>query len=237
MSGSSPKIARILRVQGVKDSRILVKKKQSRRDKKDIPHIFLYDEDIRLKHPVVAGIDEAGRGPLAGPVVAASVILPSGLVVERLRDSKLVPEKERYRLFWEITLNAVDVGVGIVDAGVIDRINILKATKLAMGRAVEGLEIKPDILMIDAVRLDDIRFRQESIIKGESKSASIAAASIIAKVVRDDIMLDYHKKYPLYNFKGHKGYATREHVKLLRLHGPSLIHRRSFKKVKDLPLF
>ena len=206
------------------------------KDKDCIPPIFLHDEDIRLKNPIVAGIDEAGRGPLAGPVVAAAVILPSGLVVEGLRDSKQVPENRRLRLFWEITLNAVDIGVGIIDAGVIDRLNILKATRLAMVKAVEGLGIKPDMLVIDALRLDDLSIRQLSIIKGESKSASIAAASIIAKVVRDDIMLDYHKKFPLYNFKGHKGYSTREHERLLRLHGPSLIHRRSFRKVMDLDL-
>ena len=206
------------------------------KNKDSIPPIFLHDEDIRLENPIVAGIDEAGRGPLAGPVVAAAVILPSGLVVEGLKDSKLVPENRRLRLFWEITLNAVDIGVGIIDAGIIDRLNILKATRLAMEKAVEGLAIKPDILVIDAVRLDDVRIRQLSIIKGESKSASIAAASIIAKVVRDDIMFDYHKKFPLYNFKGHKGYSTREHERLLRLHGPSLIHRRSFRKVKDLDL-
>ena len=206
------------------------------KDKDSIPPIFLHDEDIRLKNPFVAGIDEAGRGPLAGPVVAAAVILPSGLVVEGLRDSKQVPENRRLRLFWEITFNAVDIGVGIIDAGIIDRLNILKATRLAMVKAIGGLGIKPDILVIDAVRLDDLSIRQISIIKGESKSASIAAASIIAKVVRDDIMLDYHKKFPLYNFKGHKGYSTREHERLLRLYGPSIIHRRSFRKVMDLDL-
>jgi len=211
-------------------------RRKNYKDKDSIPNIFSYDEDIRFNNPIVAGIDEAGRGPLAGPVVAAAVILPSGLVVEGLRDSKQVSEKRRRQLFWEITLNAVDIGVGIIDAGIIDRLNILKATRLAMEKAVEGLAIKPDILVIDAVRLDDVRIRQLSIIKGESKSASIAAASIIAKVVRDDIMLDYHKKFPLYNFKGHKGYSTREHERLLRLHGPSLIHRRSFRKVKDLDL-
>jgi ribonuclease HII len=210
--------------------------RRKEKDKDCIPHIYLFDEDIRLKNPLLAGIDEAGRGPLAGPVVAAAVILPSGLVVEGLKDSKLVPENRRLRLFWEITLNAVGIGVGIIDAGIIDRLNILKATRLAMEKAVEGLAIKPDILVIDAVRLDDVRIRQLSIIKGESKSASIAAASIIAKVVRDDIMFDYHKKFPLYNFKGHKGYSTREHERLLRLHGPSLIHRRSFRKVMDLDL-
>ena len=124
---------------------------------------------------------------------------------------------------------AVDIGVGIVSADIIDKINILNSTKHAMSAAVSDLKFKPDILMIDAVSLHDIGIPQESIIKGESISASIAAASIIAKVVRDDMMFDYHEKYPLYEFRQHKGYCTRKHVELLRLHGPCSIHRRSFK--------
>ncbi len=191
--------------------------------------IFQYDEDIRLKNPILAGIDEAGRGPLAGPVVAAAVILPSGLVIRGLKDSKQTSENERNRLFWEITSSALNIGVGIVNADTIDRINILNSTKHAMAAAVRDLKLKPDILMIDAVRLPDIGIAQESIIRGESISASIAAASIIAKVVRDDIMFDYHEKYPLYQFREHKGYCTKRHVELLRLHGPCPIHRRSFK--------
>jgi len=191
--------------------------------------IFQYDENIRLKNPILAGIDEAGRGPLAGPVVAAAVILPSGLVIRGLRDSKLTSENERNRLFWEITSSALNVGVGIVNADIIDRINILNSTKQAMAAAVRDLKLKPDILMIDAVKLPDIGIAQESIIRGESISASIAAASIVAKVVRDDIMFDYHEKYPMYEFREHKGYCTKKHVELLRLHGPCSIHRRSFK--------
>lgn len=191
--------------------------------------IFQYDENIRLKTPILAGIDEAGRGPLAGPVVAAAVILPTGLIIKGLRDSKLTSENERNRLFWEITSCAVGVGVGIVTADTIDKINILNSTKYAMSAAVRDLKLKPDILMIDAVGLPDVGIPQESIIKGESISASIAAASIVAKVVRDDIMFDYHEKYPLYEFRQHKGYCTRKHVELLRMHGPCPIHRRSFK--------
>lgn len=206
------------------------------RTHKDVLPIFLHDEDIRIRHPVVAGLDEAGRGPLAGPVVAAAVMLPSGLILEGLRDSKKVPTRERLRLFWEITSCAITVGVGIIDAEIIDSMNILQATKLAMVKAIDDLSSKPDILLIDAVRLDDIQCEQISLIKGESKSASIAAASIVAKVVRDDIMLDYHKKYPIYNFNMHKGYATEEHMRLLRVNGPSLIHRRSFRKVMELNL-
>ncbi|MBI5674757.1 MAG: ribonuclease HII [Nitrospirae bacterium] len=191
--------------------------------------IFQYDENIRLKNPILAGIDEAGRGPLAGPVVAAAVILPSGLVIRGLRDSKQTSENERNRFFWEITSSALNIGVGIVTADIIDKINILNSTKHAMAAAVRDLKLKPDILMIDAVNLPDVGIEQESIIKGESISSSIAAASIVAKVVRDDIMFDYHEKYPAYEFRQHKGYCTKKHVELLRLHGPCPIHRRSFK--------
>ncbi len=185
---------------------------------------------------MVAGLDEAGRGPLAGPVAAAAVVLPSGLVIEGLRDSKKIAEKERKKIFWQVVLNAAAVGVGIVTAEEIDRINILQSTKRAMEIAIEDLGIRPDILLIDAVRLSDIDIAQNSIIKGESVSASIAAASVVAKVVRDDIMLDYHEKYPAYNFKGHKGYATKEHMERIRVCGPCPIHRKSFRKVMDVPL-
>lgn len=215
----------------------------SQRAAKNIPSIFLYDEDIRQKNseilgtePVIAGIDEAGRGPLAGPVVAAAVVLPSGLIVEGLRDSKQIAENERKRIFWDIVFNAIYMGVGIIDADTIDKLNILESTKLAMKTAVRDLRAKPDILVIDAVKLPDIKTMQKSIIKGESVSASIAAASIVAKVVRDDIMLDYHEKYPAYNFKRHKGYSTKEHIERIQLHGPCPIHRKSFRKVMDVRL-
>jgi len=203
---------------------------------KNTNSIFLYDDKIRINYPVIAGIDEAGRGPLAGPVVAAAVILPLGLIIDGLRDSKLVPENKRMRLFWDIVNNSQDIGIGIMDAETIDKTNILKSTKLAMKTAVKDLSIPPDILLIDAVNLPDIKTVQKSIIRGESISASIAAASIIAKIVRDDIMLAYHKDYPHYNFKEHKGYSTKEHMKLIRLHGPCPIHRKSFKKVMDMEL-
>jgi len=202
----------------------------------EVPPIFLHDEKLRKEHPVVAGLDEAGRGPLAGPVVAAAVILPEGLVIDDLRDSKKTSEVLRRKVFWDIVRHAEGIGVGIVDAGVIDVINILQSTKRAMKQAVEQLTLTPDILMIDAVKLPDVDIRQSSVIKGESVSASIAAASIIAKVVRDDIMFDYHAMYPRYNFRGHKGYSTREHMGLIEKHGPCPIHRMSFRKVKDVPL-
>jgi ribonuclease HII len=201
-----------------------------------VPPIFQYDNEIREQYPVIAGIDEAGRGPLAGPVVAAAVILPSWYILSGVRDSKKTTEKERKDLFWEIVKNAESVGVGIVGAETIDRINILESTKLAMKTAVEDLTVTPNILLIDAVKLNGVDIEQKSMFKGESVSASIAAASIIAKVVRDDIMIDFHEKYPLYNFNCHKGYSTKAHMDLIDIHGPCPIHRVSFNKVKDLKL-
>ncbi|MEN8264345.1 MAG: ribonuclease HII [Nitrospirota bacterium] len=202
----------------------------------NIPPIFSYDENIRKQYPRIAGLDEAGRGPLAGPVVAAAVILPAELIIKGLRDSKKIAEKERKEIFWQIVKNAAAVGVGIVDADIIDRINILQSTKLAMKHAINDLEIKPDFLLIDAVKLSDVNIEQDSMFKGESVSASIAAASIIAKTVRDDIMVEYHEKFPVYNFSGHKGYSTKQHMESIQLHGPCPIHRKSFRKVMDVPL-
>jgi len=196
------------------------------------PPIFLHDEILRKEYRLIAGIDEAGRGPLAGPVVAAAVILPSVLVIRGLKDSKKTAEKDRKRLFWEIVSAADAVGVGIVEADIIDRINILQSAKLAMKMAVNDLGIRPDLLLIDAVKLTDVDLQQKAFIKGESVSAAIAAASIIAKVVRDDIMLDYHERYPEYNFKGHKGYGTRGHIECINVYGPCPIHIKSFCKVK-----
>ena len=199
--------------------------------------IYQYDESLRKKGFLkIAGIDEAGRGPLAGPVVAAAVVLSEGIVIKGLRDSKKVPEQERETLLFEILGFAEDMGVGIVGPEEIDRINIIRATKLAMQYAVENLSTTPDIVVIDALSIPSISIKQLSIIKGESKSASVAAASIIAKCVRDNIMLGYHQQYPQYNFDKHKGYSTKEHLDMLKLHGPCPIHRRSFKRVMSLEL-
>jgi ribonuclease HII len=211
------------------------KKKISSR-KKDAPGNFLFDDEFRRRHSVIAGIDEAGRGPLAGPVVAAAVVLPSGLIIEGLDDSKKIPVKKRMDIFWKIVRYCSDASVGIIDAETIDRVNILQATRLAMKSAVDCLRIRPDILLIDAVKLPGIKIMQEPIIKGDAKSASIAAASVIAKVVRDDIMQDYHEEYPHYNFIAHKGYGTKEHIESLSRNGPSPIHRRSFGKVMNMKL-
>ncbi len=199
-------------------------------------NIYSYDEEVRLDYSIVAGLDEAGRGPLAGPVVAAAVILPSGITINGLKDSKKIPKKSMKRIFWQVVRNAMSIGVGIIEAEVIDEINILESTKLAMENAVKDLSFDPDILLIDAVKLSNVNKKQQSIIRGESVSASIAAASVIAKVVRDDIMLDHHEKYPVYNFKSHKGYSTREHMELICKHGPCPIHRKSFRRVGDVPL-
>lgn len=199
--------------------------------------IFLYDESLRQKGFCrIAGIDEAGRGPLAGPVVASAVVMPVGKKIKGLRDSKKVPEAERESLFDDILGCCLDVGVGIVDAGEIDKINILRATKHAMEKAIKALSAEPDLLLIDAVKLPHMHIKQISPIKGESVSASIAAASIVAKVTRDRLMQQYHEIYPEYGFEKHKGYCTKEHMEKLLSYGPCPIHRKSFDKVMDLAL-
>jgi ribonuclease HII len=199
--------------------------------------IYQHDEAFRERgFKFIAGIDEAGRGPLAGPVVAAAVILPEYIRITGLRDSKKVPEQERASLFWDIRSSSLDIGVGIVEHDEIDRINILQATRLAMKKAVADLRITPEALIIDAVSLPSVSIKQFSIIKADSKSASVAAASLIAKYTRDMIMLRYHSLYPEYNFSKHKGYCTAEHLRLLNLYGPCSIHRKSFRKVMDLEL-
>lgn len=194
--------------------------------------MYRHDDSFRDEgFSVIAGIDEAGRGPLAGPVVAAAVILPPHIRIDGLRDSKKVPEKERSGLFWEVLAAAAAVGVGIVDNLEIDRTNILRATKSAMKQAVEDLARTPDALLVDAVSIPDIPYRQFPIIKADMKSASVAAASIIAKYVRDALMIHYDNLYPEYHFKMHKGYCTQDHMNMIALLGPCPIHRTSFKRV------
>jgi len=200
-------------------------------------NIYQHDEAIRKKGFLwIAGIDEAGRGPLAGPVVAAAVVLKEEIKIKGLRDSKKVPEKERESLFHEICAASLDIGVGIADHNDIDRLNILRATKLAMKVAIENLSKPPDFLIIDAVSLQSIPIKQLSPIKGESVSASVAAASIIAKVTRDRLMLEYHNQYPQYNFDKNKGYPTKEHLETLQIYGPCPVHRKSFFRVMTLEL-
>ena len=176
----------------------------------------------------VAGIDEAGRGPLAGPVVAAAVILPKDIFLPFLNDSKKVTEKRRDVLFDEIKQNAIAYGIGIASNTLIDEINILQATYEAMREAVNALEKTPDVLLVDAVHIPDINIKQVGIVKGDAKSVNIAAASILAKVTRDRIMVEYDKIYPEYGFASNKGYGTATHIAALKEVGPCAIHRKSF---------
>lgn len=179
----------------------------------------------------ICGIDEAGRGPLAGPVVAAACILPTDCELLYLNDSKKLTEKRREELFVEIQEKAVSFGVGIVSPAVIDEINILQATYEAMRQAVEKLSVRPDVFLNDAVVIPGIdESRQVKIIKGDAKSVSIAAASILAKVTRDHMMEEYDRLYPEYGFAKHKGYGTKAHLDAVREHGMCPIHRRSFLK-------
>jgi ribonuclease HII len=182
----------------------------------------------KVGYRCIAGLDEAGRGPLAGPVVAAAVVLPVGLLIPGLTDSKQVPEQDRERLFEVIRAQAVCYGVGIADERTIDLLNILQATIIAMERALQGLDPQPDFLLLDAISLPRVPLPQKPLIKGDCRSHSIAAASILAKVTRDRIMLELHKKYPCYNFQNHKGYGTKEHLLLLQKHGPCDAHRKTY---------
>ncbi len=196
-----------------------------------------FERSIRqLGYRSIAGIDEAGRGPLAGPVVAAAVILPSDYSNKDIRDSKKLSASRRDTLFDRINADAVSVGVGVVEHSVIDEINILRATLLAMKKAVSNLTVSADYLLIDGRDTINLSLPQQAIIKGDSLSISVASASIIAKVTRDRIMDEYHRHYTEYNFQKHKGYGTREHREAIKKHGLCHIHRKSFKiKVSDLP--
>ena len=194
---------------------------------------YLYEENaLKAGYTTICGIDEAGRGPLAGPVYAAAVILPLGLEIEGLNDSKKISEKKREQLFDVICEKAVAYSIGIATEKEIDEINILNATFLAMHRAVEGLSVKPDYALIDGNQKPKIPMvMEETVVKGDAKSMSIAAASILAKVSRDRFMLEQAKEYPQYQFEKHKGYGTKLHYEMLTEFGPSPIHRLSFLKI------
>lgn len=190
----------------------------------------LYKNNISL----IAGVDEAGRGPLAGPVVAAAVILPKNYKLDGLNDSKQLTEKKREEYFKVLEKEALSIGVGIISSQEVDEINILEASRKAMYVALNNLDLTPEYILSDAMSLNDIDIPSRPIIHGDALSLSIAAASVIAKVTRDHIMYEMDLKYPEYNFKKHKGYPTKEHLELLKKYGVMEEYRKSYKPVKQI---
>jgi ribonuclease HII len=198
---------------------------------------FDFDESVRTRgFPLIAGVDEAGRGPIAGPVVAAAVILPRGVRIEGVRDSKTIGRTEREDLCSQIRQRALSIGISAVGPDEIDRINILRATVRAMTEAVMKLGLTPDMVLIDALSLPSLSLRQVPLVRGDAASACIGAASIVAKVYRDGLMRDCHALYPHYGFEKHKGYATKKHLEMVALHGPCPIHRKTFQSISSLAL-
>lgn len=207
------------------------KKRQLQEEK--FQQMMQYENQARTAgYEYIAGIDEVGRGPLAGPVVTAAVILPEGIQLQGINDSKQLNEQEKDYWFDRIHNEALSVSTSVLSAEVIDKVNIYEATRLSMKEAVENLSVKPDVLLIDAMQIDS-SLPQKKIIKGDAKSISIAAASIIAKVTRDRLMTQYDEVYPGYGFAQNAGYGTKQHLEGLDKHGPSPIHRRSFKPVSN----
>lgn len=199
-----------------------------------LEQMLRYEKDLyKAGYQAIAGIDEVGRGPLAGPVVAAAVILPPECKIKGLNDSKKIPKKKHQEIYQAVLDKALAVGIGLIDNEIIDQVNIYEATKLAMKEALSKLSLKPDYLLIDAMKLD-IDIPQESIIKGDANSLSIAAASIVAKVTRDKLMADYDKEYPGYDFAQNAGYGTKSHLQGLERHGVTPIHRKTFEPVKSM---
>lgn len=190
----------------------------------------MWEIEDSLGLQVICGVDEAGRGPLAGPVCAAAVILPEHLQIPGLTDSKKLTDKKRRELFPIIQEQAIAYGIGLASEQEIDEINILQATFLAMRRALDQLSVRPEIALIDGNRETDFGLPVKTVVKGDSLSANIAAASILAKVTRDNLMVELAEKYPEYGFEIHKGYGTKAHYEALRTYGPCPIHRRSFLK-------
>ena len=189
----------------------------------------LYTQGIQL----IAGVDEVGRGPLAGPVVAAAVILPENCKIPGLNDSKKIPKSKHHAIYQAVLDQALSIGIGVKDNRVIDQVNIYEATKLAMLEAIQELELQPQHLLIDAMKLE-LPVSQTSIIKGDAKSLSIAAASIVAKVTRDQMMTAYDQEYPGYDFAQNAGYGTAKHLQGLEKQGVTPIHRRSFEPIKSI---
>jgi ribonuclease HII len=206
-----------------------VKIKDSVQEQARLEKLLTYENEcFEQGAKFIAGVDEVGRGPLAGPVLACAVILPQGLLIEGINDSKKLSEKKRIILDKIIRESALAVAIEFINVKIIDEINILQATIQAMTGAVNGLTIQPDVVLVDALKLPDISIRQHAVINGDSLSISIAAASIVAKVARDDMMKKYHEIYPEYGFDQHKGYGTAKHIDAIREYGLCPIHRQSF---------
>ena len=201
--------------------------------KKEVDDLYSYERElINQGISLIAGVDEVGRGPLVGPVVTLAVILPLNYKLEGLTDSKKLTEKKRDMFYDIIMHDAISIGIGIIDAKIIDEVNIYEATKLAMKEAIDKLDVKPEHVLIDAMPLD-IDIPHTSIIKGDAKSLSIAAASVIAKVTRDRMMYELDKKYPMYNYKKNKGYPTKEHIEMINKYGLIDGYRLTYGPVKE----
>lgn len=197
--------------------------------KHEFENDFILSE-LKSEPQYICGVDEAGRGPLCGPVCAAAVIMPKGLIIEGVNDSKKLSEKKREELFEKILENAIAYGIAFEDEKVIDEINILNATLSAMNKAIKSLEPSADFALIDGNRNKGIKIANKTVVKGDSRSHSIACASILAKVSRDRLLMEYDKKYPEYGFKNHKGYGTKAHYEAIEKYGILPIHRKSFLK-------
>lgn len=198
--------------------------------------MYKYERELGKRgYEFICGVDESGRGPLAGPLFVAAVILPLGKKYKYINDSKLLNEKKRKLAYQEVVMNALSISVSVATVEEIDKYNIYQSTKMKMINSIKTLEIKPDFVLIDAMNIEEIQ-NKLSLIKGDRKSISIAAASVVAKVKRDEYMLHLDEKYPMYNFQKNKGYPTKEHKMLLKQFGPCNEHRKSFKPVKDLLL-
>lgn len=198
--------------------------------------MYKYERELGKRgYEFICGVDESGRGPLAGPLFVAAVILPLGKKYKYINDSKLLNEKKRKLAYEEVVTNALSISVSVATVDEIDKYNIYQSTKMKMINSIKTLEIKPDFVLIDAMNIEEIQ-NKLSLIKGDRRSISIAAASVVAKVKRDEYMLQLDEKYPMYNFKKNKGYPTKQHKMLLKQFGPCNEHRKSFKPVKDLLL-
>ena len=198
--------------------------------------MYKYERELGKRgYEFICGVDESGRGPLAGPLFVAAVILPLGKKYKYINDSKLLNEKKRKLAYEEVVTNALSISVSVATVDEIDKYNIYQSTKMKMIDSIKTLEIKPDFVLIDAMNIEEIQ-NKLSLIKGDRRSISIAAASVVAKVKRDEYMLQLDEKYPMYNFQKNKGYPTKQHKMLLKKFGPCNEHRKSFKPVKDLLL-